>query len=325
MAQGYSAAHLSADDGMTFVVYPMSSEDESEEVHCHGSSASGAELTGGANSHRDGAVAGVGLQHPEGAKPELRAGPSPGGSPEGSFLTSRKRAREPTLEDWLTRILNGEAIEATDARRARHVRFRGKASGCDICGGPCPEGYCAKPEHSIVQKGVDSSDGERSGESSASDEPYQSAEENCAVSAFERAVEAHRKLKTQAASSSQSANTNTGLHSVRAPPSKRRKAGKKRPTIPENFGRIPNWLAVSPTIGKVTLHPSHALGYHRGLVWCWSCGHYGGTVPIKLRGECNGLTLAGEQNLHRLRNAKPPQKASWPLPEFPQNQFEQDL
>ena len=140
----------------------------------------------------------------------------------------------------------------------------------------------------------------------------------CASSAFERAVEKHRLTKaaaeSKASSSGDAGGTDAARHYEAAPPPKRRKS-KQQVRIPEGYGKVPDWLAASPTIGRVTLHASHSLGYHRGLVWCWKCGHYGGTVPIKLKGNCEGLTLSGEKNLSRLRKSNPPSKTSWPLDE----------
>ena len=153
----------------------------------------------------------------------------------------------------------------------------------------------------------------------AATDEAQEAAQTCASSAFERAVEEHRKKKaaaeTKASSSGGAGSTEAAGHFEPAPPPKKRRKLRQRVRIPEGYGKVPDWLAASPTIGRVALHASHSLGYHRGLVLCWKCGHYGGTVPIKLKASCEGLTLSGEKNRSRLRNSNPPSKTSWPLDE----------
>ena len=181
-------------------------------------------------------------------------------------------------------------------------RFTAKKPGCTTCGGPCLENSCIYAQ--LAQEDSMSEE-----DSEAIDD---GAEGDCAADAFAKAVEDHRLRRLShvavAATSSSSA-------LPEEPPRKKRK--RDRPCrAPEGFGRVPAWLSKNPTVGKVKIHQSHSLGWHRGLIWCWRCGHYGASVPIKLRGKCSTLTLSGEQNLCRLRQGKPPQKSEWPHGEY---------
>ena len=181
-------------------------------------------------------------------------------------------------------------------------RFTSKMEGCIRCGGPCPADKCFEAQ---LDQGKPMSDEE----SSVTDEQV---EGDSAADAFAKAIEAHRKRQL-----THSAVAAAGSSSAPAvePPSKKRRTRQRKTRAPEGFGMVPAWLAKNPTIGKVALHPSHSLGWHRGLIWCWKCGHYGTAVPIKLKGKCCTTTLSGEKNLCRLRQGKPPSKVDWPFDE----------
>ena len=121
-----------------------------------------------------------------------------------------------------------------------------------------------------------------------------------------------------AAAATGAASSTDQIPTAAAAPARTQGRGKRRRiAMPMNFGQVPGWLAARPSIGGVLIHSSHCahLEWHRGLVWCWRCGHYATRVPINLRKECEGLTESGEKHLVQLRQGKPPScKVDWPLP-----------
>ena len=171
--------------------------------------------------------------------------------------------------------------------------------GCSICGGPCAKDKCFETQ----------SDQEEFMSDEEPDGIDVQDERDSAADSFAKAIEAHRKRQlTHSAVAATSSSSSLPFE----PPSKRRKTRERKCRAPAGFGMVPAWLAKNPTIGKVVLHHSHSLGWHKGLIWCWKCGRYGTSVPIKLKGECCTTTLSGEKNLCRLRQGKPPSKVDWP-------------
>ena len=227
------------------------------------------------------------------------------------------------IEDsgWLETCLEG-VLEQEAADKAQGIlkaqgdfkrrRFSHKAQRCKCCGGPCTEGECAGPatkEAKVVQaegpEGMGNNDLDYDEELECSG----------AADAFAKAVAAHRKRAMVTSGGPSSSSTSAPVASE-APPKKKRKVRDRPCRASADFGKLPDWLAANPTVGRVVLHHTHTLGWHRGLIWCWKCGHYGASVPVKLKGECKTKTLAGEQNLHRLGQGRPPQKAAWPHEEY---------
>ena len=167
-------------------------------------------------------------------------------------------------------------------------RFNAKTTGCKMCGGACPRWKCTG-NVATPQAGYRSSDLQN---------------DSCtAADAFARAVRAHRDTLAAA---------EPPKYASAARKWKARRSGPGR--MPLGFGHVPDWLREKPVIGNVTLHSSHSLGWHRGLIWCWTCGLYSTGVPIGLKVLCDGESLSGTKNLERLRKGRPPQKVlDWPL------------
>ena len=187
---------------------------------------------------------------------------------------------------------DGSSIGADLGATPCGVRMSGKQSACSACGGPCGNSCYAQEE--------------------------------CAADKFMRvARELKRKRaseETGAAPVTAATRAGSSTDQVRAaattPSSTQGRGKRRRIVMPLNFGRVPDWLAASPSIGGVLIHSTHTahLGWHRGLVWCWLCGRYATRVPINLRKKCEGLTESGEKHLVQLRQGKPPScKVTWPL------------
>ena len=177
------------------------------------------------------------------------------------------------------------------------IRLHGKQSACTACGGPCG-GSCYRAQVPC-----------------AADRFMQIA---CELKR-KRAAEATAKTESAATTVATRAGSSTDqARTAAAAPVRTQGRGKRRRiAMPLNFGQVPGWLAATPSIGGVLIHSSHCahLGWHRGLVWCWHCGHYATRVPINLRKQCEGLTESGEKHLVQLRQGKPPScKVDWPLP-----------
>jgi hypothetical protein len=181
----------------------------------------------------------------------------------------------------------------------KRVRFNLKSSACPHCHGPCGSEGCAEgalgDTQATAKDHTSSLDAAGSGGNDAAD-------------AFARARAARMRATSEAASAAQVAPPNVQLPTR---PGKRR---IHRDLGLLNFGKVPAWLANDPTIGGARVHSTHRMGWHRGMVWCWECGVYATAVPINLKTECDGATLAGQKNLSRFRQGQPPSKAVWPLP-----------
>ena len=66
-------------------------------------------------------------------------------------------------------------------------------------------------------------------------------------------------------------------------------------------------------VGGVMLHPSHALGLHRGMAYCLRCGGVGAFAPRKLGHPCRPPTQAGRRALQRIADDQLPHGTPrWP-------------
>ena len=170
------------------------------------------------------------------------------------------------------------------------VRFTRKSKGCTYCNGPCLGG-CVHPETAAA--------------STATPDEVESI--------ADRFMTIARGLKREQPEAPRASVAET----VPArPPPKRRRTRNDVTLLPLNYGQLPDWLALEPTIGNVRIHPSHIphLSWHRGITWCRRCGNYATVVPYLLRKLCpGGAALAGERNLSRLaRGLPPPNQPAWP-------------
>ena len=185
---------------------------------------------------------------------------------------------------------------ASGPRKKR--RLNSKTKGCESCGGPCPPEHCTEAASSSAEQNAPQvcciQDLNQEGDDAAN--------------AFANAVRAHRDRASAAAPSVASGSAAAAAEPIKFVSNSRRwsslRSGPGR--APMGFGHVPAWLKESPVIGKVKLHSTHSLGWHRGLIWCWTCGLYSTTVPIGLKSKCDGETLSGTKNLSRLRKGLPP-------------------
>ena len=187
------------------------------------------------------------------------------------------------LQCWgSTAVLEQQEPPVSDGQGAlKKRRFNVKDKGCEMCGGPCPRWKCTEvvPGSDLRNVSCDAAD------------------------SFARAVRARRDTLAAA---------EPPKYVSAARKWNARRSGPGR--LPLGFGHVPDWLRENPVIGNVTLHSSHSLGWHRGLIWCWTCGLYSTGVPIGLKILCDGESLSGTKNLERLRKGRPPQKVlDWPL------------
>ena len=66
-------------------------------------------------------------------------------------------------------------------------------------------------------------------------------------------------------------------------------------------------------IGNLSIHSSHRLATHRGLIYCNSCGSRAGACLKNLARSCNPRTVYGKLSLKAIRNdCLPPNLDSWP-------------
>ena len=184
------------------------------------------------------------------------------------------------------------------------VRFKAKAQGCSLCGGPCGKDDCRAGRAANPEKA-----------------------DYSAAAAFEKALAKHREkaagshdapkhLQEDAKGATESSSGEAATRK-RAAESQRRGRPKKRRLVQAvslNFGQLPTWLQTAPRLGNTPLHESHLLAWHRGLLWCWRCGCIASTIPHNLRMPCQAPTIAGERQLKRLKQGLTPlTMVDWPL------------
>jgi hypothetical protein len=214
----------------------------------------------------------------------------------------------------------------SNAKAISGIRISRKSKGCVSCGGPCDAAQCSVPgsgsttadQNKEVVGWLEEILEENSGATELETTAPEAIGTDEAADAFMRiAAERKRQREVGGAMPSQSAsNTADGRpHGQRGVPKRRRT--HQQITLPASYGVLPNWFKACPKIGNVAIDPSHVhLGWHRGLVWCWHCGHTATTVPYKLRLPCIQPTTAGLKQLQRLRKGMTPHSAvEWPLGE----------
>ena len=96
-------------------------------------------------------------------------------------------------------------------------------------------------------------------------------------------------------------------------------------------GPLPQTQRPEPTaagpLGRSSMHPSHSVVAHRGLLWCWRCASYAVTSGQRLMvrtlaAPCKSINFTAKQPLSRYyvwrrlaRGLTPKRRLEWPLPD----------